>query len=435
MSLVQGKDYLLDQRIPSTPRSLILLALLFVPGVYLVLLLSAILPLGMYFGIVHQLTQIPSKSGSDQSLERMIGLGAIIATSACLRGIWMTVFRKTRFELGLVIDLSREGKLESFISDICNQLGAKLPDAIILHAEPTFFVQSGKLKVLNAKIKGRILAISLPLISGLSLRQLRAVLVHEFAHFTGNDTVYSSVVLPVYVGTQESMNRLLAEINSTSKDLQGAIIGFFTKIPLFLPYLVLLLYLKLFQILDMKLSRLREKRADVISALICGSGTFSDSLRKVIRLSGSFYSLSYQQIVELLKDDKAYVNYYNTFRNSLAQSWEWSSRFEVEALAEKELAFSSHPTLQTRLNYIPNVPERYNDTEHATSLFINLESYEKVLTEAYTEYVSLVSHAEIQNSKQIKLPNPTRPVASVKCPNCYMRTYQGTHCHVCGKPL
>ncbi len=435
MPLIQNSDDIFGGRVPSTPRSLIFIALLFVPGVYLVLLLSAAIPIAMWWELIGALNELPNKSGSDQSVERMIGFGAIIATYACVRGIWMTLFRKPRFELAIGVDLNRERNLNSFILDVCNSLRTTTPDAVILHAEPTFFVQNGKLKVLNAEVKGKILAVSLPLLSGLSLNELRAILVHEFAHFTGNDTLYSSIVLPVYVGTQESMHRLLAEIKSKAKDLQGNLVGFFTKIPLLLPYAILWLYLKLFQLLDMKLSRVREKRADFIATFTCGSKTFSDSLRKVVRLSGSFYSLSHEHIVELLKDDKAYINYYSVFRNSLPQVWEWTSRFEAEALSEKEQVLSSHPTLKTRLTYIPEASEKYNDTQIATGLIVDLDTYEKTLTESYTQLVGMFSSNEVQKRKQEARPKETVRVRNVKCPHCYMRTYDGTHCQVCGKPL
>jgi len=435
MPLIQNNDDISRGNVPSTPWALILIALLFVPGVYLVLLVAAFVPLYMWWELVRALSGLPGKSGSEQSLSRMIGFGAIIAAYACLRGVWMTLFRRPRFELALRVDLNQEPKLDSFILDVCNSLKTSTPDSVILHAEPTFFVQSGRLKVLNAEVKGRVLAISLPLLSGLSLNELRAILVHEFAHFTGRDTLYSRVVLPVYIGTQASMQRLLAEIKSKAEDLQGNFVGFFMKIPMVVPYAILWLYLKIFQLLDLFISRLREKRADFIAATTCGSRTFASALRKVVRLSRSFYTLSHDQIVDLLKDDKAYINYYAVFRNTLPQIWEWSSTFEQEALSENQLAFSSHPTLRTRLRYIPDSSDKYNDTENATSLIVNLDTYEKTLTESYTQLVAMFSADEVRRRKQQSMPKQTVRVRTVKCPHCYMRTYRGSRCDVCGKPL
>jgi Zn-dependent protease with chaperone function len=390
-----------DKRIPLTPHLLIFLALLFVPGVYLVLLLSAIVPLAMWYGLVSGLNQVPNSSRNDDSLQRMIGFGAIISAYACLRGIWLTMFRKPRFELALSIDLKRESKLNSFILDICKTLDTKPPNGIILLADPSFFVQKGKLKILDSVVKKKVLAIGLPLLSTLSLNELRAILVHEFAHFTGNDTLYSSFVLPVYLGTQESINRLRAEIKFRSRNLQGIIFDSITKIPMFLPLGILYIYLKLFQLLDMKLSRIREKRADIIAAIVCGSQTFSNSLKKVVRYSESFLSLSQDQIIDLLKDDKAYINYYSIFRSSLPQVWDSSLKYELEALTEKQKFFSSHPTLSTRLAYIPTVSENYFDTQSATSLIDGLEEYEKNLTEYYTEYISILFSQEVKRRKNI----------------------------------
>jgi len=422
--MTEKSYYISDKRIPITPYILIFFALLFVPGVYFVLIFCAIIPFIMLF-------QIPSEAGSDNRVQGWIGLGAIISFSACLRGIWITIFHKPCFELSISIDPKKEPKLNSFIIDICKTLGTNPPDAVILLAEPNFFVQKGKLKVLNGVVEKKIVAIGLPLLNVLSLNELRAILVHEFAHFTGNDTVYSSFVLPVYVGTQETINQLRAEIKLKSVNIQSMIINFFIKIPMYLPLAILYIYLKLFQLLDMKLSRMREKRADVIAALVCGSQTFSNSLKKVVRISRSFLSISHDQIIDLLKDDKVYINYYGVFRNSLTQIWDSSLKFESEALSEKNKYFCSHPTLKTRLEYLPNVSESYSDKQIATSLVANLDEYEKILTEHYTEYISIVFKDEILQRK-IKA---RKIIADVRCPKCHMWTYEGTHCHICGKSM
>ena len=54
------------------------------------------------------------------------------------------------------------------------------------------------MKTLDGVVEGRTLAIGMPLLKELSLQELKAVLAHEFSHFSGNDTLYSVFVAPVY---------------------------------------------------------------------------------------------------------------------------------------------------------------------------------------------------------------------------------------------
>ena len=435
MTLFQQNADVFAGSVPSTPRLLILIALLFVPGVYLILVLAAIVPIAFWWVLAGEFQRVSSQAEGNDGFERLIGWGAIIAAYACLRGIWVTLFHKPRFELAVELDLRNEDKLRSFITEVCESLQTSMPDSVILHAEPTFFVQNGKLKVLNSMVNGKVLAIGLPLLSGLSVNELRAVLLHEFAHFTGNDTVYSSVVLPIYVGTKESTDRLLGEMSDDSENIFALLTGLIMKIPMLIPYAILRLYLKLFRLVDMKLSRIRERRADIIAALTCGSKTFSNALTKVIRISKAFNTLSREQIVDHLKDGKMYVNYYGAFRQSLPEIWEWSSRFETEALEEKERRFDSHPTLKTRLEYIPVTTERYFNQESAIRLLHFVDSYEKRLTDAYTEVVAVSSASEVQKRKEAATPKVKKRIAYVKCPHCHMRSYEGNICSVCGKPL
>jgi Zn-dependent protease with chaperone function len=423
---------------------LLFLALLFVPGVYFILLISAAIPLAIWFWLVEATSHLSNASSSNQTLEKLVGFGALIATYACLRGIWKSFFRNPRFELALPVDLRKETKLRAFINSVCRALGTQPPDSVILHAQPNFFVQNGKLQTLNGIVKGKILALGLPVLTGLFVNELRAILAHEFAHFTGKDTLYSSVVLPVYVGTRSSITRLRSELRSNSDDIGEAFLGLMMKAPMLPPYAMLVGYLKLFQLLDLFVSRIRERRADTIAASFCGSETFSRGLRKTVRLSRSFDSLSKDQIIDLLKDDKAFINYYATFRDLLPQVWQYSDQFESDALLENQKAFSSHPTLRARLAYLPDVPDAFSDADDCTSLFSDLEPFETTLTDNYTQYIAYQFAHEVEErklqSRQVALRSmkPLKPVrvASVKCPHCFMRTYPDLkRCHICGKRL
>ncbi len=374
---------------PETPLPLLILALFFVPGLYIVLLLSAVATIAIgasLMGIIYSictewLHRIPI------GILFLLGLGILIGIAAVLKGIFQSLWTKPRFEPAILIDLNKEPLLTSFIKNLCGLMGTKPPNSVILHSEPSFFVQQGKLNIINGKAKGRVLSIGLPLLGSLTINELRAILSHEFAHFTGRDTLYSSFVLPVYIGTTTASGEMSAVIDSGSES--ESIV--WMSIPLILPNLALNLYLKLFHFIDMKISRSREKRADTIAVLTCGSYSFSSGLRKVISVGKAFHTVSQKHIIEGLKEGKAFVNYYNVFHDMLPQLSDLVGDYENKALSESESIDDSHPALRSRLSYIPKIDERFDDETPATNLLANLEQYEQTLTENYTHLLGIMS--------------------------------------------
>jgi len=407
---------------------LIFLSLLFLPGVYLILFFAAFLPIVLWWNIKHY----TGDSSQSEGGERILLWGAFISAYACLRGIWVTLIRKKRYERALIIDRKRHNEFDSFLNHICATLKTTLPDFVILHSDPIFFVQKGRVKVINGEVTGKVLAIGMPLLNGITTKEFRSILFHEFSHFTGNDTLYSSYVAPIYVGLRESIDGLLAEIKSEGDNLKENIIGAIMKIPMLLPYFILKIYFGLFILIDMKLSRQREKRADEIAALMCGSATFTNALKLVIKLSRTFIYTSEEDIIQLLAENKAYNNYYKVFYSKISQLSEIADKFEMTALNEHGSFFNTHPTLKIRLGYLPNVQDKYNDSQLAIFLFGNLEIDEQILTKHYTDYL-----AKIKRDKIIQQKHKSSTMAKLNnvCPSCHERVYEGAYCHYCGNPL
>lgn len=373
-------------QIPETPLPLILLAVLFVPGVYLVLILSGGLAVAIGVGLMAAIYYIFAElfHRIPVGILALLGIGVLVGVFAILKGILQSLWRKPRFEPAILININKEPALFLLIKDLCDLMETKLPDSIILHSGSTFFVQQGRLDVFNGKAKGRVLAISLPLLNGLSINEVRAILSHEFAHFTGRDTLYSSFVLPVYVGTVSACREMIQVIDNPDSSV-------WTKIPLFLPYLALRFYLVLFHLVNMKISRSREKRADTIAVLACGFGSFSSALRKTVGIGGAFETVSVKHIVDELEKGKTFTNYYSVFRDTLPHLTDMVKEYENEALSESPSQYDSHPTLNSRLNYVPESAEQYDDTALALDLFANSQQYEKLLTRNYTQLIAIMS--------------------------------------------
>ena len=375
-----------------TPRADVLIPLLFVPGVYLVLIFSAVVALiigGGLIGIIyyvfaHIFGRIPV------GILLLLGLGVLVCFYAVLKGIISTIWRKPKFEPAVLIDLDREPNLKNIITHLCGQMNTKVPKSVIIHALPTFYVQQGSLRVFNGKAKGRTLAIGLPLLYILSTNEFRAILAHEFAHFTGRDTVYSSFVLPVYTGVIAATSQMQSIIESAGEDNDNNSI--WMSLPLLIPYYFLNTYLNIFHKKNMKLSKEREFRADDISAKTCGYNSFSNGLKKVVAVSGPFQGIYEYQIIETLKEGKVYNNYYSYFGDNIDKMASLFDESLDTALKRSKDELSSHPTLSERLSSAKKYDEKYEiNDETANNLIIDLDSYGNILTDNYTHLVAIIN--------------------------------------------
>jgi hypothetical protein len=166
--------------IPQTPRSLMILALLFVPGLYVVLAFSAGLILaigggvvyGVYYIFTHLSKYLAFRIGIVASL---IAIGAIIGLISVLLGLIRAVFKGVPFAPAVVFPLRRERRLHALVNDLSQRVGARVPDSLLLSGEPRFAVMQGKLHVFNGTTRGRILVIGVPLLGALTVNKMRAI--------------------------------------------------------------------------------------------------------------------------------------------------------------------------------------------------------------------------------------------------------------------
>lgn len=357
-------------KLPKLPLLLLIPALLFVPGLYVVLLSAVALTIIIGAGIIYfffLIRIIPA------FVILLIGIGVLIGVYAILYGLYRSVFGRKHSEPALLVDMSEEPILLNFIESLCKTMETKIPDFVLLHFGPTFFVKQGKIDVFNGTVKGRILAIGTPLLGSLTVNEFKAIIAHEFAHFTGRDTLYSSFVSPVYVGTTTACEEMGSAIFGDEEE------SLLLSIPMLLPYAMLRAYLFLFQIIDATISRSRETRADLMATEICGKGIFSNALKKVVREGKVFGVMFSQSIPEELKKN-TYANYCIAFRTFLLQKSDDLDQIEREVMAEDRKIYDRHPTLKKRLSYLPDIPDQFIDNRSARELLVNPKQYEQKLS-------------------------------------------------------
>ncbi len=418
---------------PKTSIILILLSLFSLPLTYIIMFCSAFITLGvssLLLYLIFKLPRIPVVVIIAGVLAPLVGLWAGI------RALWVMFSPPLQFEPGTIMELSKCPTLKTIIDNVCKKVRTRKPSVVVLHSEPTFFVMQGKLSTFDRIAKGRILTIGLPVLKELNIPELSSVLAHEFAHFSGRDTIYSTIVSPVYRGIIASMNELSG---ATEGDSSGDSTGNLMKLLLLPSQIFLGLFLQYFATIDKILSRSRELRADWIAANLFGANNFSTALTKVTTI-GQHFNESYENLA--LNSDK---DFFIKHSQLLQQNSSKLEEYRSKACFMREEDFDSHPCFSSRLLSLPeNTKEDIEYLNETQNLRTELAGKEEELSKKYTgrmkkikelweQYSAMMNQTkeQIEKVKQEKIAalENSKPLY---CPSCY-KTYNKFISNMCKK--
>lgn len=146
-------------------------------------------------------------------------VGALFAASLVyigLKAIWNLIkASRAVFErdplmiMGRSVSQQEAPQLWNFIRLLADRVKAKMPDNIVVGLNECFFVTENKVRLTTGEDipAGRVLYLPLPYMAFMSKSETAAVIGHELAHFTGEDTEYSLRFSPIYSAT---VNNLVA---------------------------------------------------------------------------------------------------------------------------------------------------------------------------------------------------------------------------------
>ena len=190
----------------------------------------------------------------------MVLVGVVIAA----------IFKKPdmTFEVeGRVIEKEDHIPLWEELNRICEKVDTEPVDQVIAGIDDRFFVTENPITVDGKTYGGRSLFVSLSLLKHLDGSGADAVLAHEMAHFSGQDTLYSNKMVP-----------LLARFDHY---LVGLYEGGLTR-PIFY---FMQCFRALFELSIGKHSRQREFRADQIAADVTSPDAIAGALLKIAAYS------------------------------------------------------------------------------------------------------------------------------------------------------
>ena len=315
------------------------LGFLSIPITYIVVFLSFFIALGvsaLLLMIVLELPRVPV------ALIVGIGLAPLVSGWAAIKGL-VVVFKPAAAEVaGLPVDLGQAPTFKALVQEVCRRVGTAFPDRVLIVTAPSFFVSQSSLKTLDGGThSGRILAVGAPLLYELDGLELKSVLSHEFAHFTGKDTIYSRRVLPIF----RTISSVLQ--NLTTGGGGSGFAGFVIEVLLMVPRYCLVTFVRYFASIDSLLSRSRELRADRVASESFGSAAFRSALVKVTR-----NALFYGDEKNLEKPEPEGDFFARTHERVLSSAAQLDGILAEEAKRQEDV-FDSHPSLASRIAAIP----------------------------------------------------------------------------------
>jgi Zn-dependent protease with chaperone function len=230
--------------------------------------------------------------------------------------------------------------------------------------------------------KKRVLTLGLSTMHFLTISELKAILAHEYAHFSHSDTKYSRFIYQVSLSIRKAMDGMKSS---------GGILTYVNPF-----YWFFYLYSKSYALLSSGFSRSREFLADRMACSLYGADVFSSALKKVCTDGTLFEMTVYKNIVEMLRQKKAFVNMYLAFRKFREEQLTSKERDKLykKLLADEPSLFDSHPTFKERMDAVEKLPKAVKPvTVSALLLFDQPEEIEKELTDFLTEVMDYIRKA------------------------------------------
>lgn len=382
-----------------------LLFRLFRPGVYASTILVAILILlqwllisgaiyGYAFGELH---------GDQYFWIVLFGAMAIAGAFFTIKPLFKGFSKASTTVLGVRLEQAEHPKIWNFVGDLAAKAGAKAPDHLIVGFTPNFFATEAKVICASGTFEGETMYLSLPLCRILSPSELSAVILHELAHFKGDDAKFSIDFYPIYrgiIGSIQGVSNASQQVFSIANHIPIAAIKILLVIAglSLLPSVYLLsFFLDAFSRAENYISRDREIAADALAARHEGPRAIATVLVKL-----AAYTHVWPELIGWAKESSraGIVNYGGEayeprlwfYNMSQLFSAMVSSNVDPDLLQNLDAVKTPHPTdthpslsvrlkaLNTSVESVAQETLKVSYDEECKSLFEGLEQLERQIS-------------------------------------------------------
>jgi Zn-dependent protease with chaperone function len=293
---------------------------------------------GVIYGFV-ALGRIPIK------LTALIVIGMLFTIWVMIKSLFI---RHKDEDPGERLTEDRAPGLFAMLREVADRVGTRAVDAVYLVPDATVAVmeRGSFLRRLRGQSQ-RCLILGLGVLEGMSQAQLKAILAHEYGHFSNKDTAGGDVALHV-------RTTILASARGMA---EGGAAAWYNPAWLFLNS-----FHRIYLRVSQGASRLQEVLADRWAAVSYGARAFAEGLRHVIRRSVEFDLLANREVEQAVAEARPVRNLYEL---SPATNPEPPSDADgpidiqqqietafAEAMQEAGSAYDSHPPAQQRIAWV-----------------------------------------------------------------------------------
>jgi Zn-dependent protease with chaperone function len=291
------------------------------------------------------------------------------------------------------LNAEQEPLLFAFVSQICRDLRAPVPRRIDItwdvNASASF--RNGWWSFLRRD--DLVLTLGMPLVTGLTTRQLAGVLAHEFGHFSQGAGMRLTYVIQSInhwfyrvVYERDAWDEALEEA-SQQWDFRFGVVLYAARGVVWLSRKVLLCLLLLGSFLTGFMQRQMEFDADRYQTAMAGKTTFGATFRR-LRLLGLGFGSSVKAI-ERSVQEKRFIDNLPGFVAERAKCLPATAvaAIDEEIAAERTGFFDSHPCDRERITAVERSPDdgRYRGDMPATALFLKLKDWCMLVTRDFYE--------------------------------------------------
>lgn len=331
----------------------------------------------------------------------VIGIGLLGLGIMVLFFLIKFIFAVSRFDKSGSIEIKEADhpKLFAFIRQLTNDTQTPFPKRIYLSPEVNacVFYDSGFWSMFLPVKKN--LQIGLGLVNSVNLSEFKAVMAHEFGHFSQRSMKLGAFVYNV----NKVIYNMLFENTSYGRSLQkwASVSDYFSifamvtaKIVTGIQYVLREMY-GLINKNYLSLSREMEFHADAVAASVSGSDNCISALRR-IELAGALYGSTIEKCNELYKEKFITGNVYHNQHYMLkqyAELYKLPLQNDLPVVSEEFLQtvntnrvnfkdqWASHPSLEERAKHLSQLAVQADRRqESAWELFDNVEEWQATLT-------------------------------------------------------
>jgi Zn-dependent protease with chaperone function/tetratricopeptide (TPR) repeat protein len=270
---------------------------------------------------------------------------------------------------GLKLAPAEEPRLRDLLHEVAARIGTRPVDNVYLTpgTELAVMERGGMLKQLRGSSE-RCLILGVGVLDGLKIGPFKAILAHEYGHFSNQDTAGGGFALSV----RRSLYRMAVHL------AQGGAAAWYNP-----AWLFVIGFQRVFLRISQGASRLQEILADRWAAFAYGPAFFEQGLRHVIRRGILFDAHANATLSEVVEAKAALANLYSYQPAKQPDAVTVASELET-ALTREPSPYDSHPSPVDRFRWTQALattarpaPE---DDQESWTLFRDREALERKLT-------------------------------------------------------